>query len=64
MPGPGSSPGQALVPGIHDLNADTWKTWMAGTSPDKPGHGVFKLNGSSTERHPPSRIPRGRAFID
>src|SRR5713226_9348402 len=37
MPGPGSSPGQALVPGIHDLNADTWKTWMAGTSPAMTG---------------------------
>jgi hypothetical protein len=42
------------VPGIHDLNADTWKTWMAGTSPDKPGHdrssaintGLFLPSGS------------------
>src|SRR5260370_8716473 len=26
-----------LVPGIRDLNADTWKTWMAGTSPAMTG---------------------------
>jgi hypothetical protein len=33
VPGPGSRPGQALVPGIHDLNSEASKTWMAGTSP-------------------------------
>jgi hypothetical protein len=55
-----------LVPGTHVFLAtvQALATWMAGTSLDKPGHGVFKLNGGSTERHPPSRIPRGRAFID
>src|ERR1700694_6327860 len=23
----------AVMPGIHDLNSDAWKAWMAGTSP-------------------------------
>jgi glycosyltransferase involved in cell wall biosynthesis len=33
MPGPGSSPGQALVPGIHALEPQTKpKTWMAATT--------------------------------
>jgi len=36
MPGPGSRPGQALVPGMHVLKSA--KTSMAGTSPDEPGH--------------------------
>jgi hypothetical protein len=27
-----------LVPGIHVLRRSPRKTWMAGTSPDKPGH--------------------------
>jgi len=35
MPGPGSSPGQALVPGIHVLNTDKLKD-VDGR--DKPGH--------------------------
>jgi hypothetical protein len=33
MPGPGSSPGQALTPGIGDPNPDAGKAWMAGTRP-------------------------------
>ncbi len=40
MRGPGSSPGQALVPGIHELELDAPKTWMAGAS---PGHDGFIL---------------------
>src|SRR6266508_6437833 len=33
MPGPGSSPGQALVPGIHVFKMRVAiKTWMAGTT--------------------------------
>src|ERR1700688_4719619 len=34
MPGPGSSPGQALGPGTHGLECSgKLKTWMGGTSP-------------------------------
>jgi hypothetical protein len=45
MPGPGSSPGQALVPGIHDLNPDLGKAWVAEASPamtsqELPGSGL------------------------
>ena len=40
MRGPGSSPGQALVPGIHELELDAPKTWMVGAS---PGHDGFIL---------------------
>jgi len=43
VPGPGSSPGQALVPGIHDLNRVPRKPWMAGTKPGHDRNGTYPL---------------------
>jgi len=43
MPGPGSSPGQALVPAIHDLNRVPWRPWMAGTKPGHDRNGTYPL---------------------
>src|ERR1700736_242060 len=72
MPGPGSSPGQALVPRIHApgtqrpgarlIQANIAKMWMAGTSPTKcPGAAMTRLISSGVGTRDGERRPIGIA---